>query len=145
MGYCAETDPIARRLRFILTSFRDVVGRQRGYAPKRQITNKSKDPILNFLNTSICTEDVSSDHTGRSSFASVLPGGTGPLIGGSTNTMPIPLQLQAPITAPGLPPECIPRHGSLDGNDSLGDGEIEFDAFWHSGPQANPPPVGIQK
>jgi hypothetical protein len=145
MCCCAETDPIARRLRFILMSFRDVVDRQKGYFPKRKITIKSEDPILNFLSISTSTEDVSPNYTRRSSFTSVLPGGTRPLSGGSTNNMPISLQPQVSIPGSDLSPERIPRHGSLDGNDSLGDGEIEFDAFWKAGPLANPLPTGIQK
>jgi hypothetical protein len=145
MSYCAETDPIARRLHFILNSFRDVVDYQKGYVPKRQITIKSEDPILGFLSTSTSTEDVSSDHTRRSSFASVVPGGIGPLPAGCGNTIPISLQSQVSISGSDLSPERIPRHGSLDGSDSLGDGEIDFDAFWNSGPIAKPIPAGIHK
>jgi hypothetical protein len=127
IGYCAETDRIAHRLHFILSSFRDVVIRQTGLAAKRQITSRSEDPILNFLSTSI--EEMSPDHTRRSSFASVHPGVAGPLTGGSTNSMPISLQSQVSNPASGVSPDRIPRHDSIDGNDSLGDGEIEFDAF----------------
>jgi hypothetical protein len=143
IGYCAGTDPIAYRLHFILSSFRDVVVSQKGFAAKRQITSKPEDPILSFLSTS--TEEMSPDNTRRSSFASVHPGGSGPLTGGSSNTMPISVQSQVSNPATGLSPERIPRHGSLDGNDSLGDGEIDFDAFWHSGPPANPLSIGLQK
>jgi hypothetical protein len=145
MDFCAEANPIARRLHFILTSFRDVVDGQKGYAPKRQITSKSEDPILNFLNSCIGTEDISSDHTRRNSFTSVVPGGSGTLTGGSANTMPTALQPQVPIPASDLSPERNPGLSSLDGSDSLGDGEIDFDAFWHSSPQVNPLPAGIQK
>lgn len=136
MGYCAKTDPIAHRLHFILSSFRDVVASQKGFAAKRQITSRTEDPILNFLSTS--TEEMSPDCTRRSSFTSIHPGGSGSLTGGSSGTMPISVQPQISNPATGLSPERIPRHDSLDGNDSLGDGEIEFDAFWHSGPPVYP-------
>jgi len=136
IGYCAETDPIASRLHFILSSFREVVVQQKGFVANRQITSRPEDPILSFLSTN--TEEISSDNTRRNSYTSVNPGGQGPLTGGSSNTMSTPVQSQVSNPAPGLSPECIPRHGSLDGNDSLGDGEIEFDVFWHSGPPVYP-------
>jgi hypothetical protein len=143
MAYCGEKNPIAQRLYFILTSFRDVVDGQKEFPPKRQITSKSEDPILNFLNSCTGTEDMSSDNTRRSSFASVVPGGSGTLTGGSANTMPT--SAQVPIPASDLSQERNPGHDSLDGSDSLGDGEIEFEAFWHSSPLVNPLPAGIQK
>jgi hypothetical protein len=144
MSYCAKTDPVAKRLLFILSSFRDVVDRQKGFVAKRQITNISEDPILNFLSTG--TEEISSDHTRRSSMASVLAGSTGTIKRETADPIPIPMVLQVPSTtsASTYPPEC-PRRSSLDGNDSLGDGEIDFEAFWKPGAQPNPVSGGVQK
>ena len=65
------------------------------------------------------------------------------LTGGSANTMPTSTQVPIPVSDLSL--ERNLGHGSLDGSDSLGDGEIEFDAFWNSSPQLNPLPAGMQK
>jgi hypothetical protein len=133
MNYCAKTDPVADRLLFILSAFRDVVDRQKGYVAKRQITNVSEDPILSFLSTG--TEEMSPDFTRRGSSTSMLAGSSGTLKRENTDTAPIAFLSQNTVvtSASNYSPERPPRHGSLDGNDSLGDGEIDFEAFWKPG------------
>lgn len=143
MSYCATRDPVAERLFFILSSFRDDVDRQKGYVAERQITNVSEDPILNFLSTG--TDELSSGYTRRSSDTSILAGSTGTLKRETADAAPYPFLSQVPstVSASSYSPEPPLRH--LDGNDSLGDREIDFEAFWKPGAQPTPVSASVQK
>ncbi len=138
MAYCAETDPIAQRLLFILSSFRDVVERHKGYVPTRRIPSVTDDPILKFFNSLACESTASGPR--RASYPSITFG---------NNKNPTPMSLLTQTTNPtpvsGGSPEVLQRHGSLEGSDGLGEGEIDFDAFWRLGAQPNFVPGGPKK
>lgn len=135
MTYCSETDPLATRLLFILTSFRDVVNRQQDTTRLRHIASSiSGDPIMSlFTNMNSDTPDPSSSYQSKStgasasnmSFSGIKSDGAAPISVTRQQSHPTPS-----TAADNSPEDSAYRNGSVDGEGSLGDGEINFDAFW---------------
>lgn len=138
MTWSGQRDPLSQRLSFILTAFHDVVGTQQNFFRTRLIVPTFDDPIVNLLNT------VSSENTPES-----LPNTSGlsrtrqaPLYEHSGGTQSISKQ-RSTSNAEGLglisnesphPDNIILMSGrapSLASHDSMGEGEIDFDAFWN--------------
>jgi hypothetical protein len=120
MAYCAETDPLAERLLFILSSFRDVVNHRKGYSAFWHMSSASDDPILNFFTSGPAETNVPDSAT--------YPNGIGALQNSSS--------LSHPSTNAHSPQESVQRHGS--GLSIESEGEIDFETFWQLSSQQQP-------
>lgn len=145
ISHCAETDPIAQRLLFILSSFSDVAESHKGYVPTRRLPVGLDDPIVKYFNSSAWQPTAGGLR--RASNASMT-------FGNNTNPKPMSVLTQRtnlttktinPTPVSGDSPEGLQRHGSLEGSDGFAEGEIDFDAFWRLGGQPNFVPGGPKK
>jgi hypothetical protein len=122
MSYCAETDPLAHRLVFILAAFRDVIDQQKGYSAFQRIANMSDDPILDFFNGSPVETAASDNSTSPNK-----------IVMGSMQHAAAKLPRPSANTL--SPQDSVHRHSS--GQCIESEGEIEFEAFWSSNPSSN--------
>lgn len=153
-AYCGETDPLARRLLFILTSFRDVVNRQQDSSRLRYISEMNAEDPISSLFTNNIMSPMTTFTSQRTCGSGNIPNGRG--IAARKFSSSAGLTNSADPTISALPPSIsltdksptdplIPtlateplggansEHGpcSVDGSDGFGDVEIDFDAFWN--------------
>jgi hypothetical protein len=134
MTWCAETDPLARRLTFILSSFRDVVSHQQESTRTRRIAMTLEDPISGLVGGSSNEATPEQYNTVSSANVNRIPSISGLSHAGVTGgpaaaSVPLSAQPSNPASVPSSmthSPEGGVRHSSIDG-----EGEIDFDAFWN--------------
>jgi hypothetical protein len=124
MTYCAETDPQAQRLIFILTAFRDVVAHQVGQPHPPRFMIHSEDPMASFFGQPQGPATIPAIKTDGSigEPASGLTGQvTSPVRTRKSSIDDTAMGMHGPLTG-----------GSLGGaDDSSGEEAIDFDAFWN--------------
>jgi hypothetical protein len=151
--YCARTDPQARRLRYILTTFRDVVSQKRAASIEsaRGMATYPLSPVTthNPMASIFAHDQPSYPSSARGSFAesarkeSLAEGAAG---GAHATGIPMAppsgvltkdsvvggVSGASPASTGGYSGDGIPgRASDMDASDHLGDEEVNFEALWH--------------
>lgn len=158
MRYCAESDPQANRLLFILTSFRNVIYELRQKKPEQPAMPAPQTLSPTALHEPISTIFKPTTLSRKNSFAT---GTSGPPVGAVKTMAPPPLSMKTDYcySTPAGPSAGVSPAGStpgmsqgdqstrMGGDSDTGDGELEFDQIWGwsavPGAAGGPIPAGV--